>query len=251
LRINKSLNTLVNSLYENALQPISVEANDTQDSPICLTLPAKFEREALKLFQPISAYQVRLTRTNLDGERVHIMGTLESRMADYSDYIEKHKVEVEKLKREWAAIVGEIWKVGVLCLGEKTMKSLLFAQEAAHQASLSPTTAESTVFVPEQGTSPPLHNARSKKHVTFEATDVEHVLSGVSADSLEFLYQPSRLRVKPVAAAPVMLEQAIESLDVQVNELGKKEMEEYRKAERAHKGYWQEMNAKFVNILAE
>jgi hypothetical protein len=249
LKIDKTLKTLVNSLYENALQPISSEASDTEASPVRITLPAKFEREALKLYQPISTYQVRLTRTNNDGERVHFVGTLESRMTDYANHIAKHKVEIEKLKRDWDAIVGEIWKLGVLCLDEKTIESLLFTQETVHRLSSSPTTAESTVFVPEQGTSPSPRDARNKKHVTFAAIDAEHVLPSAATSSLEFLHQPSRIRVKPVAASPVIPEQEIENLQTQVRELGKKEIEEYRNAERAHKAYWQEMNAKLVNVL--
>jgi hypothetical protein len=233
------------------LQNVSSDANGGQVSPIRLTVQAKFEREALKLYQPISAYQIHLTRTNSDGERVRLVGTLDTRMTDYEDHVANKRREIEKLKADWETIVGEIWKVGVLCLGEETMESLLFTKKDIHEPSSLSTNAESTLSVPGQGTSPPLRTSRSKKRVTFETLDVQDDLPSVTNNALDFLYQPSRLRSKPVPAAPTMPEQELKKLETQVRELGKKEMEEYRKVEKAHKVYWQEMNTKLVNVLGE
>jgi hypothetical protein len=248
-RINNALVTLVNNLYENALQPLSDDADSAQTSPVCLTIATKFEREALKLYQPISAYQVRLTRTDTDGERLYFTSTLEARMLDYKEHIATQRAEVEKLKRDWETIIGEIWKVGVVCLGKETMESLLFTKERFQAISSSPAKAESTLFVPE-GTSPPARSVYSKKRVTFEAPTNEQGVPDASTDPLGFLHQPSRLRAKPVAAAPSIPEVEIQKLETQVRELGQNEMEELRKADKEHKGFWRDVNKKLVNVLA-
>jgi hypothetical protein len=73
------------------LQNVSSDANGGQVSPIRLTVQAKFEREALKLYQPISAYQIHLTRTNSDGERVRLVGTLDTRMTDYEYHVAEER----------------------------------------------------------------------------------------------------------------------------------------------------------------
>jgi hypothetical protein len=170
-------------------------------------------------------------------------------MVDYKEHIATQRAEVEKLKRDWETIVGEIWKVGEICLGAEAMESLLFTKKATHTIPSPHTKSESTLFVHE-GTSPPAHSVRSKKRVTFEAPADEHDMPDINISSLEFLHQPSRLRAKPVAAAPGMPEAEIQKLETQVRELGKKETEELRKAEKAHKVYWQEMNNKLMNVFA-
>jgi hypothetical protein len=242
------LESLLTHLYETSLQPVSSDSANGDASPLRLTVPAKYERKALKLYQPISAYKVGLTHTNTDGTRIQLMSTLESRMADYDEYIAKHKAELVQLKADWEAIVGEIWKLGVQCLGEELMEPTLFTDKDGMELSSPSTRTESMLFVPEQGTSP---RPRTKKRVTFDTPDDEDELPGATNSALAFLYQPTRVRLAPVPAAPAMPKKEVENLEKQVEELGQKELEEYRKAERDYSIYWQKKNKRLAQVLAE
>jgi hypothetical protein len=248
LKINTTLESLLTHLYEASLQPVSSDPANSDASPLRLTVPAKYERKALKLYQPFSAYKVGLTHTNTDGTRIQLMSTLESRMADYDEYIAKHKAELVQLKADWEAIVGEVWKLGVQCLGEELMESMLFTDKDGMDLSSPTTRAESMLFVPEQGSSP---RPRTKKRVTFDTPGAEKNLPEATNSALAFLYQPTRVRLAPVPAAPAMSKKEVEDLEKQVEELGQKELEEYRKAERDYSIYWQKKNKRLAQVLAE
>jgi hypothetical protein len=179
---------------------------------------------------------------------MQLMSTLESRMSDYEEYVEQHKTELKKLKDDWEAIVGEIWKFGVQCLGEEVMESLLFTSKDGLDFSSPIATAESTLFVPEQGTS---LRPRTKKRVTFETPADEDELPDATNSALAFLYQPTRVRLAPVPAAPVLPKREVKNLVVQVQELGSKEIGEFKKAERKYSVYWQKKNRRLAQVLAE
>jgi hypothetical protein len=231
---------------------MSSDPINNSDAPrMRLSVPDKYERKARKLYQPISAYKVGLTHTNTDGTRTHLMSTLESRMTDYDEYIAKHKAELEKLKDDWEAVVGEIWKVGVQCLGEDLMESMLFTHKDGLDVLSPTTTPESTLFVAEQGTSLRPRTARNKKRVTFETPGSGDELQDAGNTALAFLYQPTRVRLAPVPAVPAMPKQEASDLMTQVRELGQKELEELRKAEREYKLYWQKKNRRLAQVLAE
>ncbi|KAF2035507.1 hypothetical protein EK21DRAFT_54407, partial [Setomelanomma holmii] len=253
-KINKTLEELVHSLHEKALQPISLSANVNQVSPIRLPVVEQLEREAQKIYQPISAYQLRLNRTNTDGEREQFMAPLEQRMADYAAYIEKQKAEIDKLKKHWEIIVGEIWKLGVQVLGEEALDELLFTKQPDASDSPSPsqpTEVESTLFVNEYSTPLPARHARSKKRVTFEPLETGNQLPHKSSQHLAFLYGLSLLRVKPVNPSPILPAQGIEDLEERVNELGEKELEEYRKAEKEYHQFWRKKMTQLTNVWGQ
>jgi hypothetical protein len=251
LKISSTLEALLNTLYENSLQAISSDVADGSASPLRLTVPAKFEREAAMLYQSISAYKVGLTRTNSDGSHTSVVSTLEDRMLDYADHVAKQKAVIEKLKRDWETTVGEIWKVGVQCLGEDTMRSMFFPNEDATELSSSPAQAESILFVPKQGTSPQPRTTCIKKRVTFETSITNEELSELPKKTLDFLYQPTRLRLAPVLSIPALPKQQVGALKGQIQELGRKEFDEYKKAEKDYKMYWQKKNERLAQVLVE
>jgi hypothetical protein len=182
---------------------------------------------------------------------MQLMSTLESRMMDYDDYVAQHRAEVEKLKNDWETIVGEIWKVGVQCLGEEVMESMLFTDGDATELSSSPTRAGSTLFVSEQGTSTPPRVNRSKKRVTFETRVLEKDGPDSTKKALPFLYQPTRLRLAPVPGMSAMPKQELCELETRIRELGQKELDAYKKAERDYKAYWQKKNERLAQVLVE
>lgn len=181
-----------------------------------------------------------------------LKSSLEKRMLDFEEHLVVQRAEIEKIKKRWETMVGEIWKLGVQCLGEESMEAMLFtANKTSRELSSSPsraTVAESTLFLPKHDTSPPLRRTRSEKHVTFEAPEE---LPAATSTSLAFLHQPSRLNVGPAPCVPALSQHHVEELDAQIRELGNKEIEEYRKAERDYHAHWQRKTAQLVRVLKE
>ncbi|KAH3942607.1 hypothetical protein HBH53_185080 [Parastagonospora nodorum] len=246
LKINNTLATLTHTLYDSTLRPISSSINP-EHSPIRLTIPAKFARAAHKLYAPISAYKIGLTRTNTDGTQTKFPATLEARMADYAHLIASQKEEIEKLRDKWEVVVGEIWKVGVQVIGAEGVESVLFVKKdkgKGKEKARRDVEPESSLFVGEQETSPPAK--KTKKRVTF----VEDVQDMPRSD-LAFLYQPTRLRVGPVADAPNMPVLEIGALEKRVKEMGQKEYAELKKAEGDYKAYWQKKNQRLAQVFGE
>lgn len=245
LKITTTLSTLTHALYGSNLRPLSSSINP-DNSPTRLTIPAKFARAAHKLYAPISAYKIGLTRTNTDGTQTKFPATLDARMQDYARLIASQKKEIEKLRDRWEAVVGEIWKVGVQMLGEEGVESVLMVKkdkgkEKEKARDIEP---ESSLFVGEQETSPLAK--KTKKRVTF----VEDV-QAASRQDLAFLYQPTRLRVGPVADAPDMPVQEIAGLEKRVKEMGQREYAELKKAENDYKAYWQKKNQRLAQVFGE
>jgi hypothetical protein len=232
------------------VQLVSSDANDGPDSPIRLSLPAKFEREASKIYQSISPYKIGLTHTGTDGERTKILMTLEDRMSDYIDHIKEQKVEIAELEDQWEAIVGEIWKVGVKCLGERAMEAMFFADELVDELQSLSTRAGTTLFVPEQSTSPPPPPAANKKRVTFDTPDDENDFPS-KRQELHFLCQRSRLRHPPVPDMPPLPKEEISALETQIEELGQKQLDDLKQAEKDYKMYWQKKNRMLAQVFVE
>lgn len=251
MKINSTLETLLSDLHEQSVQPVSSDANECPDSPVRLSLPAKFERKANKIYQPISQYKISLTHTNTNGERTKILITLEDRMSDFVDHIEEQKAEIRQLEDQWESIVGEIWKVGVQCLGERVMRSMLFVEKDADELLPSPARADSTIFVPEQDTSPQKRPAANKKRVTFDTPDDENESSLSKKQVLHFLYGPSRLRHAPVPAMPSLPKEEMSALETQIEELGQKQLDDLKQAEKDCKTYWQKKNRMLAQVFVE
>ncbi len=131
LKINGTLEQLLNNLHESTLQivPSKDGKNSADTSPLRLSVTAKYEQMAMRLYQPLSQFRLALNRTNSEGQRRSFDATLETRMDNYEDYVAKKKSEIAQLQKDWEVIVGEIWKLGVSCLGEDVMKDLLFSPQ--------------------------------------------------------------------------------------------------------------------------
>ncbi|KAF2127113.1 hypothetical protein P153DRAFT_59785 [Dothidotthia symphoricarpi CBS 119687] len=217
VQITKTLEDLLHQLHESTLQDVpSGKPNDL--SPLKLSKPAQYERMAATLYQPLSAYRLGLTRTNTDGEKIRVESTLANRMDNFDEHIHQQTAELTKLQTEWEMIVGEIFKLGVTCLGDGAMETLLSASEDTLSPSkTTDTTAESTLFVPEHDTPPP----RKKKCVTFQTTFPP------------FLYQASRFK-KAAPETPRLLGEEVRELEAQVGNLGQEHLKDFCKIEDRH-----------------
>ncbi|KAH9876150.1 hypothetical protein J1614_004029 [Plenodomus biglobosus] len=251
-KINKTLESLLHRLHESTLQTIDSHGDqeDLQASPLKLTAPAKYERVATKLYQPLSQYKLTLYANNRQGERVRLEATLATRMQDYEDHLARRTEELTRLQKQWEVIVGEIWKLGVSCLDQDTMQHLLLTKDSAQLAGDFPsdtTKAESTLFVPEHDSSSPVRGEKpGKKRVTFETPDFHEE----ATNNLAFLVQPSRYK-DTLPLAPPLPEQEVQTLTKEVKELGKKDMEELHKIGKEKQQFWKKKTNQIMQSLVE
>ncbi|KAL6707161.1 hypothetical protein ACN47E_004708 [Coniothyrium glycines] len=251
IRINKTLEVLLNRLHNGILQVASPSKHrsDQSSSPLKLTAPAKYERMALKIYQPLSLYKLNYTTATEEGKRVAYESTLEDRMNSYGEHLAERIEYVTNLQLKWESVVSEIWKLGTTCLGETTMQEILFT--AAPAVTVQPSTsssqhtnAESTLFVPEHGSSPHVHNkpGPSKKHVTF---NIPTPLTSFPT----FLYQPSRSKKEAVSTAPIVATDDIKTLKTQVKELGEEQITELGVISKDHAEYWKRKTENLAQVL--
>lgn len=252
-KINNTLESLLHRLHESTLQTVATHGghDDLQASPLRLTAPVKYERIAANLFQPLSQYKLGLFASNRLGERVRIEATLATRMQDYKYHLAQRTEEVARLQKQWEMIVGEIWKLGVTCLGQDAMASLLLSKASEQSVGEFPsdtTKAESTLFVPEHGSPSPVQDgSRGKKHVTFETP---HIREGLT-DDLAFLSQLSRYKNDTLLAAPPLPEQDVQNMKKEIKRLGKKEMEKLQDIGKEKQQFWKRKANQIMKSLVE
>jgi hypothetical protein len=212
---------------------------------------------ALKLYQPLSLYSLKVSAIDEAGNRVYINSTLELRMADYGKQLAARASVIEQLQKEWETVVGEIWKLGVKCLGKSVMDNLLLVDSTAAASELPSSSplnedAESTLFIPEQGASPARRRkaATNKKRVTFDAPNASDEGRSTSVTSLpKFLIQPSRFPQDTVPAIPSLPEQDVKELVVKIQDLGNEQIEELQNIAKEHDEYWKRKKARLALAL--
>ncbi|KAI4628625.1 hypothetical protein J4E83_003178 [Alternaria metachromatica] len=264
-RINKTLEKLLHTLYESTLQTVTHNSNqqDLISSPLKISAPAKYERLATQLYQPISQFTLSLRRTDSEGKSVRLDQTLETRMIHYDELITKETAKLAKLQKEWEVVLGEIWKLGAACLGEEAMEHMLFTKqpsdESALSASSSPskvTDGESTLFIPEHESSPVRNKSHTKrKHVTFleegGSADAHNNKNAVTPTTMfpKFIYQPSRYREDTLPLPTRLPDDDIKNLEKEVKELGRQELSDMREVEKEHQAYWKKKTAQLAIAL--
>ncbi|KAI4688851.1 uncharacterized protein J4E84_004781 [Alternaria hordeiaustralica] len=263
-RINKTLEKLLHTLYESTLQTVTRNSNqqDLISSPLKISAPAKYERLATQLYQPISQFTLSLRRTDSEGKSVRLDQTLETRMIHYDELITKETAKLAKLQKEWEVVLGEIWKLGAACLGKEAMEDMLFTKQPSDGSVLpvssSPskvTDAESTLFVSEHESSPAQDKSRTnRKRVTFLeeeiSTNVRDKNAVIPTTMFpKFIYQPSRYRKDTLPLPTRLPDDDIENLDKKVKELGRQELSDMREIEKEHQAYWKKKTAQLAVAL--
>ncbi|KAI4700048.1 hypothetical protein J4E81_004084 [Alternaria sp. BMP 2799] len=264
-RINKTLEKLLHTLYESTLQGVTPSSNqqDLISSPLKISAPAKYERLATQLYQPISQFTLSLRRTDSEGKSVRLDQTLETRMLHYGELITKETAKLAKLQKEWEVVLGEIWKLGATCLGEEAMEHMLFTKQPLDESALpassspsKPTDAESTLFVHEHESSPVRNKSRTnRKHVTFleegVSADAHNNKNAVTPTNMfpKFIYQPSRYRKDTLPLPTRLPHDDIKNLEMEVKELGRQELSDMREIEKEHQAYWKKKTAQLAIAL--
>ncbi|RMZ66161.1 grx4 family monothiol glutaredoxin [Pyrenophora seminiperda CCB06] len=279
-KINKTLENTLQSLYESTLQTTTPSGDHQQGSnaspPPKLSASAKYHRLALQLHQPISQFRLSLRRTTSEGKIVRIEQTLETRMQHYKELIAEQRDKLAKLQKAWEMTVAEIWKLGTTCLGEENMKNLLFTKQRLNDdiplqppppsspppplpsssSSSNTTDVESTLFVPEQGTSTPIKKprARKRKHVAFlDEGDPEvsgKCNTGSASEFPAFIYQASKDQdVDVPITVPMLWEKEAKEFNQRIEELGNEELEAFRKMDKEHQAFWKRKTAQVAVVL--
>ncbi|CAN9280626.1 unnamed protein product [Alternaria alternata] len=271
LNITKTLNSLLHNLYDSTLRTITPDSSqqNSNASPLRLSGPAKYERPATQLYQPISQFKLSLRRIDSRGKSVRFVQTLETRMLYYDELIAKETKKLGTLQKEWESVVSEIWKLGAKCLGDETMAEMLFTEQGLYEKTLplssSPfkaTDAEDTLFIPENDSFSPRYKPLvGKRRVTFleeeEEEEEEEEAPGVCdkydatpTDQFpDFIHQPSSDRNGTLPLIPDLSEGETTELEKMVTELGKQEMGNFCKIEEDHEAYWKKKTAQLANAL--
>lgn len=208
---------------------------------------------AIKLYQPLSKYQLSLHRTNTNGEKVRFQATLEQRMDDYEELLLRRTDEVAQLQKQWEAVVRDIWHLGVHCLGKGVMENLLCTNAITSSERTRAKEKSSTLFVLEQGSTPPSQDVRgSKKRVTFEAPASNGVADVKAKFQLpEFLRQPPRRQLDTTLSTPSVSDHDIKKLEKVVKELGSAQIMDYRKIVKDREAFWRKKTAHMVKAMED
>jgi hypothetical protein len=228
--------------------------SDGQTNPIVLpirtSIPSQYERVSKCIFSPLSeSTACSAARARSEEEPTDV--TIHERLLNFDQQIRTQTKEIKKLQVRWEAIVREIFKLGVTCLGEDTMTALLLPTPAAPPPQDAPTSSpsdpdsEPTLFIPEQSTAAKDKDKDKgkKKKVSFEPTPPAVALP-------KFLYQPSRLREQIAPETPHLSGTRVTELQADVVQLGNAQVRELREIEREYATWWKKKSAQVALALA-
>ncbi|KAI2485647.1 hypothetical protein Ptr902_04587 [Pyrenophora tritici-repentis] len=270
LEIKKTLGDALKTVNERTL-PATIPNGNQQNlnaSPFISPTSAKYGRPVTKLHPPpISQFILSLRHTTSEGRVIRFQQTLEERMQNYKKLVVAQKEELATLQKEWETVVDEVWKLGTVCLGEETMKELLFTEPRFNGLSYYPcplssspsraTDAESTLFVPEQDSSPLAKKSRPcKKHVTFLDEEMSEVndeyTAAPTSEFPEFIYQGSDYQEEDFPTIPTLPEKEAKELNMRIEDLGSKEIEAFHKMNEDHQAFWEKKkNAQLAGVQKE
>jgi hypothetical protein len=213
--------------------------------PIRTPIPSQYERVSKCISSPLSECTARsAARARSEGESTEV--TIHERLLNFDEQIRTRTKDIKKLQVQWEAVVREIFKLGVTCLGEDTMTALLLPTPAvqppqdAPSSSLSDPESEPTLFIPEQITAAKDKGKGKKKKVSFEPTPPAVALP-------KFLYQPSVFREQIAPDTPRLSGTKVTDLQANVAQLGNAQIRELREIEREYTAWW---NKKFAQIAS-
>jgi hypothetical protein len=172
--------------------------------------------------------------------------TIHERLLNFDEQIRTQTKEIKKLQVQWEAIVREIFKLGVTCLGEDTMTALLLPTPATHPPQDAPSSSpsdpdsEPTLFVPEKSTTE--KGKGKKKKVSFEPISPAVTLP-------KFLYQPSMFREQIAPDTPRLSGTKVTELQADVAQLGNAQVRELREIEREYTAWWKKKTAQIASAL--
>ena len=248
--IQKSLNALLRDLQAGT--SMKTVCSDDQTNAIALpirsSVPCQYESLAKRMYSPLSESTASCPGTRAQGEAKSTGATIHERLFDFDEQIRTQTKDIRQLQNQWEAIVREIFKLGVTCLGEDTMTAMLLPTPAAQKpqdqplSSSSDPDSEPTLFVPEKTMTD--KSKGKKKKVSFEDAESAVALP-------EFLYQPSMFRKKIAPEAPRLSSTKVTELQADVAQLGNAQVRELREIEREYVAWWRKKTAQLASAFRD
>jgi hypothetical protein len=171
-----------------------------------------------------------VARTDSNGEEYQTKQTLEDGLADFRVRHGDRFKEIRKLQMKWETVVGEIWKVGINCLGEDAMSALLVTQPAPPSPSAQ--VERHNLMLADLDPRP------ARKKVKFEEP----------APKLpKFLATASRYRDLPI---PEQVSKGdVKTLKDTINDLGTEQIDALVKVKKDGEIWWEKKQAQMVIAL--
>ncbi|KAJ4349012.1 hypothetical protein N0V95_004949 [Ascochyta clinopodiicola] len=245
VKINGDLDALVNKLHESNLQISSPDPANSgpEASPLKLTAPVRYQRLVQKLCSPFSGCRYGLQRINATGETERVQVTLLDRLGSFEKHIEEETQRMEGLQRQWEDVVAEMFQLGVTCLGERCMTTLLSTAEVDANMSSPASKAESTLFVAEYGSSVQ-KGRRKRKRVSFVGLD------GKSSFP-DFLIHATEVSKQSITAALEMSHEEVQRLEADLAGLGKQQVADLQRLEKKDQKWWMRKQTQLAHTFMQ
>lgn len=164
------------------------------------------------------------------GEIERNQTSLFDRFQAFEAHIQAETEQIAGLQQQWEGVVAEIFQLGVTCLGGADIAALLSTVNVDLNAPSSVSKAESTLFVPEHGTSE-VKSKGKRKRVSFVRPDMMALFP-------DFLFHAPGMQ-KPVPATPDLPPEEVQKLKDEVFVLGRQHSAGLRQLEDEHKAWWE------------
>ncbi|KAJ4357784.1 uncharacterized protein N0V89_002360 [Didymosphaeria variabile] len=232
-KLDDTFSHLLNQLHDFNITTSSSppRASDPNASPQRITIADKADRTAQKLFMPIGLYEVMVARNDLNGTEYRTKQTVEDGLADFRVRHKNRMGEIRDLEKKWETVVGEVWKVGISCLGEDAMSALLLTQSTS--PSPPPAQVERHSLMLADIDSKPV-----RKKVKFEEP---------AAKLPRFLSAASRYLVIPVSEQVSKTD--VKTLKEKVNEFGTEDIDALAKVKKDGDKWWEKKQAQMIVAL--
>ncbi|KAJ4294474.1 hypothetical protein N0V90_008165 [Kalmusia sp. IMI 367209] len=212
----------------------SARTHDPNGSPTKLTIPDKFDRTTAKLFRSIGSYRMTKMEKDSHGKLYQNHQTLEDALLAFSNQYRKGVKEIDRLEKQWEKTVGEIWKVGVDCMGEDAMSALFLTQAPSSTSATAPVKEDFSMLFD-------LGPKLARKRVTFHMPQ---------AEPPAFLYATSTY-IEALTIPEQVSKQDVNLLEHTIDSLGGAQIEDLRQIDEAHKNWWNKKSNQIANFLRE
>lgn len=242
-KINKDLDMLLHKLYDSNLEVSSsdVANGGARASPLKLTVPAKYQRVAQKLYKPLSRYRYSLQHTNASGELERVQTNLHNRFQLFEERLRAETQQIKELQRQWEGVVAEIFQLGTACLGEDQVAALLATTD---ERAVSPASkAESTLFFPEHSSSAKTGKGK-RKRVSFAGPDMLDLFPGFLSATVEH-------EKKPVPATPELSSEELQQFRGEVAGLGNHHIKDMQRLDKEHRVWWEKKQTQLAHTFLQ
>lgn len=225
-------------MYESNLNVVSSDAvnHDLQVSPLELTIPVKYQRLIQKLYNPLSIDRNLLQQADSLSQNECTQITLHDRFRSFEDTVQAETEELKNLQRQWESVVAEIFQLGVACLGEVDVTALFSTAGTDRDY------PESTLFVPEHGSSAKKDESK-RKRVSFAGPDMAALFPKF------LLHTTGQQKLPPVS--PDLPTEEFQHLEQTIADLGVQHTADLQRLEKEHQAWWKKKQTQLAHTFMQ